>query len=62
MTKLNESSLEQLLQKMVDAGVDMSEYRRSPTTLLVPPMMLRAAQQMFDEEDKCIQEVDFGKD
>ena len=59
MTDLNKSSLEDLLQKMVDAGVDLSQYRRSPTSLLIPASMMQAAQEIFNGRKDYTKDVDF---
>lgn len=59
MTNLNKNNLEVLLQKMVDAGVDLSQYRKSPTQLLIPPSMMQAAQEIFNGREKYTKDIDF---
>lgn len=59
MTDLNKASLEELLQKLVDSGADLSSYRRSPTKLVVPPALIVAAQDMFDIEKPYEKDIDF---
>jgi hypothetical protein len=60
MTDLNKSTLEHLLQKMVESGVDMSQYRKSPTKLVVPAHMLVAAQKVFGDSNDYEMKVDFN--
>jgi len=62
MSNLNESKLEELLKAMVDSGVDMSQYRKSPTKLVVPAHMLMAAEKVFADPAKRHEiEVDFNE-
>lgn len=62
MSNLNESKLEELLKAMVDSGMDMSQYRKSPTKLVVPPYLLAAAQKVFGDPAKRHEiEVDFDE-
>lgn len=60
-TNLDKSKLEDLLQKMVDSGVDMSQYRKSPTKLVVPAHMLMAAEKVFGNINRHEIEVDFDE-
>ena len=60
-TNLDKSKIEELLQKMVDSGVDMSQYRKSPTKLIVPAHMLMAAEKVFGSTKRHEIEVDFDE-
>ena len=60
MTDLNKSTLEHLLQKMVESGVDMSQYRKSPTKLVVPAHMLIVAQKILEDSNDYEMKVDFN--
>jgi hypothetical protein len=58
---MEKTDLESLLKKMIDSGVDMSQYRKSPTKLVVPAHMLMAAQKVFGNVNRHEIEVDFDE-
>ena len=41
------NELEELLEKMIDSGMDMAQYKRNPTKLIVPPYLMQAAENIF---------------
>ena len=43
---MDKSKLEELLGVMVSSGIDMTEYRRSPTKLVISPYLLKVAEQL----------------
>ena len=59
---MEKTNLESLLQKMVDSGMDLSQYRKSPTKLVVPPSLLMAAHKIFIEQAAQRHEIEVDFD
>jgi hypothetical protein len=59
---MEKTDLESLLKKMIDSGVDISQYRKLPTQLLVPPHLLMAAQKIFEEQAAQRHEIEVDFD
>lgn len=52
---------EQILQAVIDSGVDLSSYRKSPTQVVVPMHLAHAAIQILESNrDKHEIKVDFN--